>query len=155
MKKIIFISSLVVGGSLVGLLTYTTIRKALIRKHLDEAYKSPNSTDAVGGLDKLLVEGVFDKNAYNPSNNKSTISLLTAREKAHQIWDSYSAWFSSDQTSIVNAFNGLGHLDDVSKISREFYYLFEEDLLSILKKALSEKSKYNILIGMISKLPNN
>lgn len=155
MKKIVFISSLVIGGSLVGFLTYTSIRKAIIRKHLEKAYKDPSSNNAVGGLDKLLVEGAFDKNAYNSSNNKSTISLITAREKAHQIWDNYSAWFSSDQTSIVNAFNGLGHMDDVSKISREFYFLFEEDLLSVLKTALSEKSKYNILLGMISKLPNN
>lgn len=127
----------------------------MIRKRLSEAYKNPSSTDAVGGLDKLLVEGVFNKNAYNSSNNKSTISRLEAREKAHQIWDNYSSWFSSNQTAILNAFNGLGHVHDVSKIANEFYLLFEEDLLTVLKDALSEKSQYNILLGMVNKLPKN
>lgn len=127
----------------------------MIRKHLNEAYKNPSSTDAVGGLDKLLVEGVFNKNAYNSANNKSTISRLEAREKAQQIWDNYSAWFSSNQTAILNAFNGLGHVHDVSKIANEFYLLFEEDLLTVLKDALSEKSQYNILLGMVNKLPKN
>ena len=155
MKKIIFISSLVVGGSIIGFMTYTTVRKAMIRKRLDIAYKDPSAKDAVGGLDKLLVEGVFDKNAYNPVSNKSTISRLEAREKAHQIWDNYSAWFSSNQTAILGAFNGLGHVQDVSKIASEFYILFEEDLLSVLKTALSDKSQYNILLGMVNKLPKN
>lgn len=155
MKKVIFISSLIVGGSIIGFMTYTTIRKSIIRKHLNEAYKNPSSTDAVGGLDKLLVEGVFDKNAYNAANNKSTISRLEARERAQHIWSNYSTWLASNSTAILGAFSGLGHVHDVSKIASEFYQLYEEDLLSVLKTSLSEKSQYNILLGMVNKLPKN
>ncbi len=152
MKRAIIISSAIVGTAVLGrFVVYPLIMKTLIRSRLEKALDEPMDEKNLGGLDK--VQSAFDKDRYK--NGKPTISLVEARERSEQIWESYSAWFSSDATAIINAFQGLGHRDDVSKIAHEFYALFDQDLLSVLKKALTEKSQYNNLLGIISKLPNN
>ena len=155
MKKIIIISSLVVSaGLIVGLIIVPSVRKAGIRKRLSEAYNDPSGYESVGGLDKLIVTEAFDLSRYDAQNNHATITLVEAREKAKLIYENYS-WYSANQTAIVNAFSGLGHVDDVSKIAHEYYSLYDEELLNILKEELTDKAKYNLLIGKINKLPKN
>ena len=140
----------------VGAVTYIIVRsvqKSGIQKRLDEAYSSPDSQDASGGMNKLLASGVFNPATYQKSG-KATITLMEARDRAKSIWDAYSYFFSSDQMTIVNQFNGLGHQHDVSKIAHEFNESYDEDLLEILKASLTDKAKLNMLIAKINKLPN-
>lgn len=155
MKKIIIISSAVVGvGLITGLIIVPAVRKRGIRKRLNEAFNDPSSYKSAGGLDKLLVSEAFDPDRYNSSNSHDTITLVEARERAKTIWDNYS-WFGSNQMAIIGAFSGLGHVDDVSKISHEFTAKYDEDLLEVIKKALEDKAKYNLLIGKINSLPKD
>ena len=140
----------------VGAVTYIIVRsvqKSGIQKRLDEAYSSPDSQDASGGMNKLLASGLFNPSTYQKSG-KATITLMEARDRAKSIWDAYSYFFSSDQMTIVNQFNGLGHQHDVSKIAHEFNESYDEDLLEILKASLTDKAKLNMLIAKINKLPN-
>jgi hypothetical protein len=151
--------ALIVAGSvgtlgLVSALVYPLIMRNGIRTRLDEAFADPSAESAVGGLDKFLVNEAFDTRKFATSDDV-TISRLEARERAEQIWGNYNSWFGSNETAIISAFQGLGHLHDVSKISNEFYQSYEEELLQVLKTALSSKGKYNILIGKLSKLPND
>ena len=154
-QKIILWSSVAGVIVIIGAFSVRPIQRVFIRRRLNEAYKNPNSVEAAGGLNKLLVTEAFDMNAYDDQNNHSTISLVEAREKAKIIYDNYSSWLSSNQTAIVNAFSGLGHVDDVSKIAKQFYLTYDEDLLQVLQTALTDKAKYNLLIGKINSLPKN
>ena len=133
---------------------YPAIKRIGIRKRLDESFSDPSAESAVGGLDKLLVKEAFDTRTF-ASSGKATISRLEARERSEQVWTNYNSWLGSNETAIISAFQGLGHLHDVSKISNEFYQSYENEMLEVLKKALSSKGKYNILIGKLSKLPND
>lgn len=149
-KKVIIISSCIAGGLLVGgVIIVPAIRRSGVRKRLEAAYKNPNTIG--GGMDKMLMEGVFDMNRFDDGNNNATITRMEAREKAEQIWENYS-WYSTNQPAIVSAFNGLKHVDDVSKIAHEFFQSYDEELLSVLKETLTDKAQYNILVGKISKL---
>lgn len=154
MKKTVIIVSIVLGAGAISYFIVMGVKKSNIKNRLDEAYKNPDSQEASGGMNKLLSSGAFNPNTYQISG-KATISLLEAREKAKQIWDNYSSWFGSDQLAIVNAFNGLGHVHDVSKISHEFEESYEENLLEVLNTALTDKAKTNMLIAKINKLPKN
>lgn len=147
----------VAGGVLLvgGLLSIRPIQKIGIRKRLQAAFDDPASEAAAGGLDKLQISEVLNIKSFDENNNHATITRVVAREKAQLIWDNYSSWMGSNQTAIVSAFNGLGHVDDVSKISHEFYAYYKEDLLQVLKNALTDKAQYNILLGKINKLPKN
>lgn len=148
LKKTLIICS-IGGGIIIGAcIVVPAIRRHNIRERLDAAYKDPNTIG--GGMDKLILEGVFDPDRYN-SSNKATISLVTARQKAKQVWDNYS-WYSTNQAAIVSAFNGLQHIDDVSKIAHEFYQSYDEELLSVLKEVLTDKTQYNLFVAKISKL---
>jgi hypothetical protein len=151
-KTIIALS--ITGGVLLigGVFIYPATLRVIIRKRLDEAYTNPSDKDSVGGLDKLLVQEIFDTSLFEKSG-KATISRVIAREKAEQVWENYSTWMSSDSTAIISAFNGLGHVHDISKIAYEFKQAYDYELLSVLKDALSESSQYTILIGKISNLP--
>jgi hypothetical protein len=60
---------------------------------------------------------------------------------------------SSNQMAIVNAFSGLGHIHDVAKISHEFQLSYDKELLQVIKDSLTDKSKYNLLIGKLNSLP--
>ncbi len=150
-KTIIALS--ITGGVLLigGVVVYPAIVRSIIRKQLDEAYNDPSGINSVGGLDKLLVQEIFDTTAFERSG-KATISRIVAREKAEQIWENYSMWLSSDTTAIISAFNGLGHIHDVSKIAYEFQQAYDYELLSVLKEALTKSAQYNILIGKLSTL---
>lgn len=155
-NRLIIVSAIIVGTSAIGFfVVYPAIKKSFIRKRLETAFNDPASVGAAGGLDKLLVTEAFDMNRFDDGNNKATISRLEARERAEQIWENYSSWLSSNQTAIISAFSNLGHIDDVSKIAHEFYYSYDEELLNVLKDALSDKAQYNLLIGKINKLPKN
>lgn len=135
-----------------GTFAYFGIRRSMIRKCLDEKYNDPASEEATGGSDKLLVSGAFNKNAFSQSN-KATISRVEARERAKEVWDNYSSWLSSNTEAIIQAFSGLEHVDDVSKISYEFYQSYGQELLTVLKTALGDNSTdMSILIGIVSKL---
>lgn len=150
-RKTIIISAAVVGGLLVtGLILYPVVMRSNIRKRLEEAYK--NKDNVAGGLDKYQVTEAFDTRSYDTLKSKATISLIEARERAAQVWDNYS-WYSTNQTAIVAAFNGLGHIADVSKISHEFQARYNEELLSVLKNTLSDSAQFNILISKLDKLP--
>ena len=133
---------------------YPAIMRVGIRKRLEESFADPSAESAVGGLDKLLVKEAFDTRTFETSG-KATISRLEARERSLQVWENYNSWLGSNQTSIISAFQGLGHLHDVSKIAHEFYQSYDNELLQVLKTALSTKGQYNILIGKLSKLPND
>lgn len=154
-RKVIIWS--IVGGVVVigGLCSIRPIQKVGIRKRLQAAFEDPASEGAAGGLDKLQTSEMLDIRKFDENNNKATITRVVAREKAQQIWDNYSSWFGSNQTAIVSAFNGLGHIDDASKIAHEFYAYYEEDLLQVLKNALTDKAQYNLLLGKLNKLPKN
>ena len=151
-KTVIALS--ITGGVLLigGVFVYPAVVRSMIRKRLNEAFTDPSGVNSVGGLDKLLVQEIFDTTLFEKSG-KATISRVVAREKAEQVWENYSSWMSSDSTAIISAFNGLGHIHDVSKIAYEFQQAYSSELLSVLKSALSESSQYNILIGKISNLP--
>lgn len=151
-KKVIIIGLSVLTLGAVSFLVIRTVQKAGIRRRLDEAYNNPDSQEASGGLNKLLASGVFNTTTYQKSG-KATITLMEARERAKTIWDAYSYWLGSDQMTIVNAFNGLGHQHDVSKIAHEFKESNDEDLLEVLKTALTDKAKMNMLVAKINKLP--
>lgn len=154
MKKVIIISSIVVSLSLVGIFVVRpAIIKHNIRKRLNEIFDNPDSEDSVGGTDKLLANEAFNIKAFDERHSKATISRLEAREKAKMIWDNYSYLFGSNQSAIVNAFSGLGHLDDVSKIAHEFYESYDEELVGFLNTALTDKAKKNLLLSKINKLP--
>lgn len=136
-----------------GTLTYFGVKRSKIRKCLEEKYADTSGEDAVGGINKLLVSEIFDKRTFLTSS-KATITRVEARERAEQVWENYSSWFSSNSTAIVKAFDGLGHAHDVSKIAFEFHSSYDEDLLSVLKNALDSSSvEYRVLIGKLSKLP--
>ncbi len=151
-KTIIALS--ITGGALLigGVFIYPAIMRSQLRKRLNEAYNNPSSANAVGGLDKLLVQEIFDPTLFERSG-KATLSRVTAREKAAQIWENYSAWMGSDSTAILSAFNGLGHQHDISKIAYEFQQAYNYELLSVLKNALTESAQYSMLIGKIESLP--
>lgn len=156
MKKTIIISSIVLGSVFIGgFVIWPQIKKSAIRRRLDEIFNNPNAVQNAGGLDKFLVSQneVFDPDTFNRPGGKATITRMEARERAQIIWENYSSWFSSNQAAIVNAFSGLKHVHDVSKISHEFTELYGDDLLTVLKKALTDKGKFNILIDKINKLP--
>ncbi|ASS50148.1 MAG: hypothetical protein A3D31_11310 [Candidatus Fluviicola riflensis] len=156
MKKAIIISSIVVSLSLVG---FFVVRPAIIkhniRKRLNEIFNNPDSEDSVGGTDKFLANEAFDIKAFDENYSKATISRLEAREKAKMIWDNYSYLFGSNQSAIVNAFSGLGHVDDVSKIAHEFYESYKEELVGVLDTAMTDKAKKNLLIKKIGNLPKD
>lgn len=153
--------AVIIGGSILGVVVVSgvaylivrSIQKSGIVKRLEEAFKNPDSQEAQGGLNKLIASGAFNPNTYQKMG-KATITLLEAREIAKRIWDAYS-WFGSDQSTIVNAFNGLGHLNDVSKITHEFNESYDSDLAEVLLEALTDKSKANSLVAKINKLPKN
>lgn len=151
-KRVIIISISILAVGAVSYVVVRSIQKAGIQKRLDEAYNNPDSQDAAGGMNKLLASGAFNPTTYQTSG-KATITLMEARDRAKSVWDAYSYFFSSDQMTIVNAFNGLGHRDDVSKIAHEFKESYDEDLLEVLKSALTDKAKLNMLIAKINKLP--
>lgn len=154
MKKVIIISAIVLGSSVLCYALVQSIRRIGIKKRLDESFAHPDSQEASGGMNKLLQSGAFNPNTYKQTG-KATITLLEAREHAKRIWDAYSYYFSSDQSTIVNAFNGLGHQSDVSKIAHEFKGQYDEDLIEVLKSALTDKAKLNMLIAKIGKLPKD
>lgn len=153
--------AIIIGGSILGVVVVSgvayliiqTIKRSGIVKRLEEALKNPDSQDAQGGLNKLIASGVFNPNTYQKMG-KATITLIEAREIAKRIWDAYS-WFGSDQSTIVNAFNGLGHQNDVSKITHEFNESYDSDLAEVLLEALTDKAKANSLVAKINKLPKN
>lgn len=153
MKKIILISAITVIVGIIGFMVVRALQKAAIKKRLEESFKNPDAMTAAGGADKLLASGAFNTHTYQ-KGGKTTITLLEARERANEVWNAYS-WFGSDQSAIVSAFKGLGHIHDVSKISHEFEALHDEVLVEVLKKALTEKSKMSSLTGIINKLPKN
>lgn len=145
-------TGIVIGGTYI---TIRVVRRNGIMERLNKLYEDPSNEDAVGGLDKLLVNEVFDKRTFQRSG-KSTITRTEARERAKEIWDNYSAWFGNDTSAIIEAFDNLGHLHDVSKIAYEFYQSYGEELLTVLEVALGNiNSKNSILIGKIEQLPNN
>lgn len=152
-RKVLVIGLIVIATGAVSYIIVRSIQKSGIVKRLTEAYKNPDSQDASGGMNKLLATGVFNPSTYQKSG-KATITLMEARERAKSIWDAYSYLFSSDQMTIVNQFNGLGHQHDVSKIAHEFLASYNEDLLEVLKASLTDKAKLNMLIAKINKLPN-
>lgn len=158
MKTGVKITIIVAGigaiGAVGGFVIYPSIMRSKIRKRLNESFADPSAEGAVGGLDKLLVKEAFDTRTFEKSG-KATISRMEARERAEQIWSNYNSWLGSNETSIISAFQGLGHLHDVSKISNEFYQSYENELLQVLKTALSSKGQYNILLGKLSKLPTD
>jgi hypothetical protein len=153
-RKVIIIGLSVLAVGAVSFIVVRSVQKSGILKRLDEAFKNPDSQDASGGMNKLLASGVFNTTTYQKSG-KATITLMEAREKSKAIWDAYSYFFSSDQMTIVNAFNGLGHQHDVSKIAHEFKESYDEDLLEVLKSTLTDKAKMNMLVAKINKLPKN
>ncbi len=148
---VIGLSILVVGA--ISYFVVVGFQKSGIKKRLDEAFGNPDSQEASGGLNKLLVSGVFNPTTYQKSG-KATITLMEARDRAKVVWEAYSYLFGSDQMTIVNAFNGLGHQHDVSKIAHEFKASYDNELLEVLQSALTDKAKLNILIAKINKLPN-
>jgi hypothetical protein len=152
-RKVIIIGLIVITTGAVSYLIVRSVQKSGIQKRLDEAFSNPDSQSASGGMNKLLASGVFNPTTYQKSG-KATITLMEARERAKDIWDAYSYFFSSDQMTIVNQFNGLGHQHDVSKIAHEFQESYDEDLLEVLKSTLTDKAKLNMLIAKINKLPN-
>lgn len=153
-KKVIIIGLSVLMVGAISYIVVRSIQKSGIIKRLDEAFKNPDSQDASGGLNKLLASGVFNTTTYQKSG-KATITLMEARERSKTIYDAYSYLFSSDQMTIVNAFNGLGHQHDVSKIAHEYKASYDEDLLEVLKYTLTDKDKMNMLVAKINKLPKN
>lgn len=151
-QKIWLWIAIVAATSIGGTFAYFGIRRSQIRKCLDEQYNDPSSDEAAGGSDKLLVSGAFNRNAYTQSN-KATITKVEARERSKEVWDNYSYWFGSDQEAIIQAFSGLEHIDDVRKMSYEFYQSYGEELLTTVKNALGDSSpKMSILIGIINQL---
>ncbi len=152
-RKVIIIGLSVLAAGGVTYLIVRSIQKSGIVKRLEEAFKNPDSQEAQGGLNKLISSGVFNPNTYQKMG-KATITLLEAREIAKKIWDAYS-WFGSDQSTIVNAFNGLGHQNDVSKITHEFNESYDNDLIEVLQSAVTDKAKINSLVAKINKLPKN
>ena len=153
-KIAIWVGSIATVGLVGGFVVYPTIMRHNIRKRLDEAYADPSAESAVGGLDKLLVKEAFDTRTF-ASSGKATISRLEARERSEQVWENYGSWTWSNETAIISAFQGLGHLHDVSKIANEFFQSYDNELLQVLKNALTSKGQYNILLGKLSKLPND
>lgn len=153
-KKVIIIGLSVLAVGAISYIVVRSIQKSGIIKRLDEAFKNPDSQDASGGLNKLLASGVFNTTTYQKSG-KATITLMEARERSKTIYDAYSYLFSSDQMTIVNAFNGLGHQHDVSKIAHEYKASYDEDLLEVLKYTVTDKDKMNMLVAKINKLPKN
>lgn len=152
-RKVVIIGLIVITAGAVSYLIVRSVQKSGIQKRLDEAFASPDSQSASGGMNKLLASGVFNPTTYQKSG-KATITLMEARERSKNIWDAYS-WYYTDQTTIVNQFNGLGHQHDVSKIAHEFHASYDEDLLEILKSKITDKATLNMLIAKINKLPKN
>ncbi len=152
-RKVIIIGLVVITAGAVSYLIVRSVQKSGILKRLDEAFNNPDSQGASGGMNKLLASGVFNPTTYQKSG-KATITLMEARERSKTVWDAYSYFFSSEQMTIVNAFNGLGHQHDVSKIAHEFKESYDEDLLEVLQSSLTDKAKLNMLIAKINKLPN-
>lgn len=152
-KKVIIIGLSILAVGTVSYIVVRSVQKSGIQKRLNEAFNNPDSQSASGGMNKLLASGVFNPSTYQKSG-KATITLMEARERSKGIWDAYSYFFSSDQMTVVNQFNGLGHQHDVSKIAHEFNASYDEDLLEVLKEILTDKAKLNMLIAKINKLPN-
>ncbi len=160
MNKTVKTIAIIGGISLIGgIIVYPAIKKVGIRKRLDEALENPYTASAVGGLNKLQHEGVFDIRKFQSATSKHTISRMEARERARMVWDNYGGWMwqNDNETAIISAFNGLGHIDDVSLIAHEFYGLYDEELLTVLEKALDKnnKAQYQLLMGKIMTLPRD
>lgn len=154
-RKTVIIIVVSTGVLIIGItVVYPAVMRSQIRKRLDEVYNDPAGINSVGGLNKLLVAEIFNPNTFQQSG-KATISRTQARERAKQIWENYSYLFSSDATAIISAFNGLGHLHDVSKIAYEFQQEYGYELLSVIKSALPNSADYNILIGKLTQLPKD
>ena len=155
LKIAIWIGSILVIGAGIPITVYG-VKRSRIRGRLDEAYNNPSSIDAVGGLDKLVVSGLYDRRLHQNAG-KATISRVEARERAKEIWENYGAyfWSSSDTSAILGAFDGLGHRHDVSKIADEFYQTYGEDLETVIETAFADSDQKNILIDKLLKLPNN
>lgn len=146
-RKIILISTIVIGAAVLGgVVVYPSVKRQLMRKRLEAALK--NQDDSFKNLDKLQLDGFF---SVGTSTSKATISLIEARERAKQVWDNYG-WLSSDQAAIVSAFNGLSHAQDVTKIASQFLTAYDKNLLTVLKSAITDKTQYNILMSLLSKL---
>lgn len=127
-----------------------------IRNNLDDALNNPMSSGAIGGIESLQASAAFDTKRYLKSN-KATISRTDALERAKKVWKNYGSWYSSDdESAIVNAFDGLGHYDDLSKIADYFQQQYDHDLFSVLQDALQgDKKETQLLIGKIQALPKN
>lgn len=145
--------------SVVGLTTLLVIpvvKKGKIRKRLDEAYSNPYKSGAIGGIESLQASSAFDPNRHLTSN-KATISRLDAIERAKKIWKNYGSWYSSDnESAMVNAFDGLGHYDDLSKIAYYFEQEHDSDLFTVMQDALRDDNEQTqLLMGKIEALPKN
>lgn len=152
---VIGVSSLAILG-LVTAIAIPGIKKGKIRKRLDEAYADPYNSGAIGGIESLQASAAFDPDRYLNSN-KTTISRLDAIDRAKKIWKNYGSWYSSDnESAMVNAFDGLGHYDDVSKIAYYFEQEYDNDLFTVMEDALSgDNEQTQLLMGKISGLPRD
>ncbi|CAG5082266.1 hypothetical protein [Parvicella tangerina] len=153
---------LVIGFSSVAILGLSAalivpgVKKNKIRGRLDDAYGDPYNSGAVGGIESLQASSAFDPNRHL-SSGKATISRLTAIDRAKKVWDNYGSWYSSDnEAAIVNAFDGLGHYDDLSKIAYYFEQEYSTDLYTVLQDALEgDKVQTQLLMGKINSLPRS
>ncbi len=155
LKIAIWAGSIIVIG--VGIpITVYGVKRSRIRGRLDEAYNNPSSINAVGGLGKLVVSGIYDSRLHQNAG-KATISKVEARERAKEIWENYSTyfWSSSDTSAILGAFDGLGHRHDVSKIADEFYQTYSEALETVIEAVFEDSDQKNIFIDKLLKLSNN
>lgn len=141
---------------LVLMITIPAVKKGKIRQRLDDAFGNPYESGAIGGISQLQASSAFDPNRHLVTN-KATISRLDALDRAEKVWSNYGSWYSSDnESAMVNAFDGLGHYDDLSKIAYYFEKEYDNDLFTILEDALKEdKQQTQLLMGKINNLPNN
>ncbi|CAG5086772.1 hypothetical protein [Parvicella tangerina] len=130
------------------------VRKRKVRERLDDAYGDPYKSGAVGGIESLQASSAFDPNRHLTSG-RATISRLVAIDRAKKVWDNYGSWYSSDnESAIVNAFDGLGHYDDLSKIAYYFEQEYDTDLYTVLQDALKgDKVQTQLLMGKVANLP--
>jgi len=152
-----------IGGSaaalgLIYVVVIPTFKKDAIRKRLQDAFDNPNSASALGGIEGLQADGTFDPNRYKTSG-KATITRIQAIDRANKIWSAYGGYLmADDEAKMVDAFEGLGHYDDLSKIG--YYFETEvasgENLFSVLQHALEgDKKQTRILLGKVADLPRD
>lgn len=152
----------IIGLSLTGVsgLTFVfvvpSIQRGKIRERLDKAFTNPVQSGAIGGIESLQASSAFDPQRFQ-SSNKATISRTDAISRAKKIWKNYGSWYSTDnESAIVNAFDGLGHYDDLSKIAYYFEQEYDSDLFTVLQDALSgDKQQTQLLMGKINALPKD